>query len=40
MNSNYYPEKEEYKYYTNSSHNISIAINSKNGLVAPNIKDV
>lgn len=40
MNSNYFPEKNEYKYYINSSHNISIAINSAHGLVAPHINDV
>ena len=40
MNSTYDPEKNEYKYTINKSQNISIAINSKNGLVAPNIKNV
>ena len=40
INSNYFPEKDEYKFYINPQHNISIAINSKNGLAAPNLNNV
>lgn len=40
INSTYYPDNDQFKYYINQNHNISIAVNSKNGLAAPNIKDV
>lgn len=40
MNSNYYPDRDQYHYFPKRSHNITIAINSKNGLAAPNIKNV
>jgi len=38
VNALYYPERP-YEYELHSSHNISIAIDSKYGLIAPNIKD-
>ena len=40
MNSNYYPEKDKYKYIINESQNISFAVDSKNGLAAPNVKNI
>ncbi len=40
INSTYYPDQDPYKYYINTHHNISIAVNSKNGLAAPNIKNI
>ena len=40
VNSTYFPYKNEFEYIINKQHNISIAINSPNGLVAPNIKNV
>ena len=40
MNSTYDPERNEFQFETHASHNISLAIDSPNGLVAPNIKDV
>ncbi len=38
MNTFYYPEKP-FEYTTLSSHNITIAMDSPNGLVVPNLKD-
>ncbi len=40
MNSTYYPETSPHEYTINHFHNISIAIDSPNGLAAPNIKNV
>jgi len=40
INSTYSPEVDQFTYFLNASHNVSIAIDSENGLVAPNIKDV
>ena len=40
MNSNYHPEKDQFTYIENNQHNISIAIDSKHGLFAPNVKNV
>jgi 2-oxoisovalerate dehydrogenase E2 component (dihydrolipoyl transacylase) len=39
INSLYYPERP-YEFEEHGSHNISVAIDSKFGLIAPNIKDV
>jgi 2-oxoisovalerate dehydrogenase E2 component (dihydrolipoyl transacylase) len=40
LNSLYYYDSDPYSYEVHSDHNISIAIASSNGLVAPNIKQV
>lgn len=40
MNASYYPDSSPYEYLLNSLHNISIAIDSPQGLAAPNIKNV
>lgn len=40
MNSSYYPENNQYECQLNSVHNISIAIDSPQGLAAPNLKNV
>ena len=40
INSTYYPDREKYSYNLNFHHNICIAIDSKHGLAAPNIKNV
>jgi 2-oxoisovalerate dehydrogenase E2 component (dihydrolipoyl transacylase) len=39
INSTYRPENNEFEYTTHYNHNISIAIDSPNGLVVPNIKN-
>ncbi len=40
INSTYNPETNEFEYKTHHNHNISLAIDSPNGLVVPNIKNV
>ena len=40
MNTLYHPETNPYEYSIHSSHNVSIAIDSPNGLVVPFIKGV
>lgn len=40
MNASYFPENDQYECFLNSTHNISIAIDSPQGLAAPNIKHV
>lgn len=40
MNSTYYPDKDQFTYMSNPFQNISIAIDGKFGLAAPNIKNV
>ena len=40
LNSTYYPDKDQFSYTINRTQNFSIAIDSANGLVAPNIKGV
>ena len=40
VNASYYPENNEFECHLNSVHNVSIAIDSPQGLAAPNIKNV
>ena len=40
INSLYFGDQDEYSYQIHSNHNVSFAVDSVNGLVAPNIKNV